>query len=127
MPCKFSIRLNPAFRGSTEPTISPEGEEVAATPWMDCLRAAATEIQALNTVFVANGFAPIPVNPDSTQYETFLGEGNTIPTEAEDFRYAGIVTVLLKEYDFLDLSLMPAVPSTFFFIMGEPPQAGKFI
>lgn len=113
MPCKFNIRLNPAFKGDNG--------------WMDALKAVALEIEQLNQVFIANGLDPIPVNPSSVQAETFLGAGNTIPTENEDLRYAGLVTVAINEYDFIDLSLLPANPTTFFFIAGTPPQAGVFI
>lgn len=110
MPATFNIRLNPTYKGENG--------------WVDALKASALEIEQLNSSLVSGGLVPIKVNPNSDTIEGFLGEVNTPPTVSDSPSYDGLVTVRIKEYDFIDLSLLPAQPTTFYFIAGTPPQSG---
>lgn len=90
--------------------------------WIPALRLAALEIQDLNAYSGTTEFPrPIASNPDSVTVEGFLGCGNTPPTEDR-----GMVTVAIDEYEWLELDLFPAMPTTFSFAIGDPP-AGKII
>ena len=84
------------------------------------LRDVALEVQALNAYAGTEEFPrPIPCNPDSEQVEGFLGLVNTPPDEM------GRVNVRI-DYEFLDLSFLPAEPQTFTFILGKPDETGEF-
>ena len=62
MPCTFNIRLNPDFKGENG--------------WLDCLKAVALEMTALNQALEAQGLPVIPCHPDGPQVENYLGAGN---------------------------------------------------
>lgn len=93
------------------------------------LKDVALEIQQLNQYVGQMGINPetgedyfpraIPCNPDSEKQEGFVGVVNTPPDEY------GRVNVRLP-FEYLDLSALPAQPSTFSFIVGVPIQTGHF-
>jgi hypothetical protein len=110
MPVTLIIKLN------TPPTI----REDESLDWRSALKITAEEIQLLNTYSGTENFPrPITSHPDADVVENFLGMGNTPPSND------GMTTVVVGEYDYIDLSRLPAMPQTFTFIIGVPEQAGK--
>jgi hypothetical protein len=107
--------------------------EVLQYSWEGALRAAALEVQALNAYAGTKEFPfPIACNPGAMilntetgvwegQIEGFLGQCNTPPTPDR-----GMVTVSLLEYEWIETALLPAMPTTFCIIVGDPP-VGKII
>ena len=114
---------------ATSPAV-PAGENI---DWVPALIAAANEIQTLNKFSGTVSFPrPIPSNPNAMTrvtkldgtfgpwtgtVESFLGLVNT-PPDSE-----GFVTVRI-DYEYLDLSFLPAQPNTFTFVFGRPSTAG---
>ena len=116
--------------------------EVKQYSWEDALKAAALELQALNTYSGTKEFPiSLPCNPAAMvwvpdlaidaggvepahwegQIEGFLGTTNTPPTADR-----GLVTVSIAEYEWLDTALFPQMPTTFSITVGDAP-AGKII
>jgi len=124
------IKLNPAngvVTGTKDVvTVDPEGVETTTTvdviDWQPALIAAATEIQAMNAYAGTELFPePVQSNPASETLEGYIGTANTPPIDN------GMVTVKIENYNWMDLTLLPATPTTFTFVLGIPPQVGKFI
>lgn len=112
-------RLDP--QPPLDPILDPVTGEVIFQPIAFVpLRNVALEVQALNQFAGTPEFPrPIPCNPDSEQVEGFLGLVNTPPDPL------GRVNVRI-DYEFLDLSFLPATPQTFTFILGKPDLTGSF-
>lgn len=90
--------------------------------WTPALVAAAYEIQALNAYSGTEEFPrPIKSNPDAANVENFLGDFNTPPTPDR-----GMVTVSISDYEWIELNLLPAQPTTFAITVGDAP-AGKIL
>ncbi len=124
------IKLNPAngvVTGTKDVvTVDSEGIETTTTvdvvDWRPALIAAATEIQAMNAFSGTDTFPePVQCNPESETLEGYIGTANTIPIDN------GMVTVRMNNYNWMDLTLLPGTPTTFTFVLGLPPQVGKFI
>jgi hypothetical protein len=92
------------------------------------LKDVATEIAALNTYVGKLGInpatgqdwfpRPFTCNPESTNPEGFLGEGNTPPDDQ------GYFTVRIANYLYIDWGKLPAMPTTFYVISGKPETTG---
>ena len=104
--------------------------------WVPALRAAALEVQQLDLLAKEGTSFPRPIgnNPDAMTrvtntdgtfgpwvgtVEGFLGAVNTPPSAD------GMVMVRTDKYEWINLRLIPAMPTTFSFILGVPPQAGS--
>ncbi len=93
------------------------------------IKDAALEVQALNQYVGKMGINPetgedyfpraIPCNPDSETPEGFLGMVNT---PVDEF---GRLNIRL-DFEYLDLSALPAQPTTFSFVLGKPAKTGNF-
>jgi len=106
-------------------TVDSGGIETVTTvdvvDWLPALKAAATEVQALNAYSGTETFpTPIPCDPEATQVENILGT-NTPPDAT------GHVTVRVPNYNSLETSLFPMMPTTFTFTFGLPEGVGRFI
>jgi len=97
-----------------------EVNEDGTINWIPALKAAALEIQQLDALADPETSFPRPIgsNPDSEQPEGFIGAVNTPPTGD------GMVTVRIESYEWINVALIPAMPTTFNFILGIPPHAG---
>lgn len=117
-------------------------DEIEVIDWVPALKVAAQEIALLNG-YAAEGTAfprPIECNPDAMWWveetasaiegeppvpahwagvvEGFLGNVNTPPSDN------GMVSVRTEQYEWINVSLLPAMPTTFNFILGKPSMAG---
>jgi hypothetical protein len=80
------------------------------------LKDVVAEVQQLNSFFGTEQFPrPIPCNPE----EGTVGLVNTPPDEN------GYVNIRI-DYEYLDLSFLPAQPTTFNFVIGKPATTGVF-
>lgn len=128
MSTKLCIKIDKAL---ATVTTAPDGSELI--DWVPALRAVALEVQALNQLSGTVTFPrAISCNPDAVVWDTkldppgyagsiegFIGGVNSIP--ASD----GMCTIIVEEYEWLDLGFLPAgvTPQTFTFVLGQPPQA----
>lgn len=102
----LTIRLNPA-------NCNQAFQPYELAYWLPALKAAATEIQALNQALAQILPTPLPCNPDAAQAEGFLGDVNTIPSEY------GYVSIRLINFRRLVIPVGVS-PSTFSFVLGPP-------
>jgi hypothetical protein len=88
--------------------------------WKPALQMAAQEVVALNTLASPGTSFPRPIetNPASPNIEGFLGVLNSKPTDD------GMVTVRTDQYEWINVNLLPAPPTTFSFILGTPKHVG---
>lgn len=120
-----------AVTGTEDVTTIVDGIETVITvdvyDWTPALAVAATEVQALNQLIDEPDIA---CNPEAMtmvdgvwvgDITGFLGDLNTPPT------VDGLVTVAIDGYYSLWLSRLPAMPTSFTFVLGSPAGVGTII
>jgi hypothetical protein len=105
--------------------------------WYGALQKAAQEVNALNAI---SGLEPIYANPDAIQWVPEVTDIDGVVTVAHwegrpelVFSNCGLpsadgkLELDVPNYNSIELDLLPAVPTTFTFILGIPSGAGKLI